>query len=85
VERLAADLRAEFPDLRGFSMRSIWEMKRLSMAYSEPDFLRQPVAELKRTKKFAHSDFLQQAVAEFGSGEIQTQPAPEKLAQALAA
>ena len=36
VERLAADLRAEFPGLRGFSMRSIWEMKRLYMAYSEP-------------------------------------------------
>jgi len=61
VERLAADLRAEFPGLRGFSMRSIWEMKRLFMAYSEPEFLQQAVAELKRTKKSAHSDFPQQA------------------------
>jgi len=27
VERLAADLRAEFPDLRGFSPRNIWDMR----------------------------------------------------------
>jgi hypothetical protein len=69
--------------LRGFSLRSIWEMKRLYMAYSEPEFLRQAVAELKRRKKSTRSDFLQQAVAELGGAEIQTQTVPERLAQAV--
>jgi len=27
VERLAADLRAEFPDMRGFSDANIWRMR----------------------------------------------------------
>ena len=83
VERLAADLRAEFPDLRGFSARSIWEMKRLYLAYSKPDFLRQAVAELKRMEKSAHSEFLQQAVAELGKIKTLAQPVPEILSQAV--
>lgn len=83
VERLAADLRAEFPDMRGFSARSIWEMKRLYLAYSEPDFLRQAVAALKRMEKSAHSEFLQQAVAELGKIKTLAQPVPEILSQAV--
>jgi len=49
VERLAEDLRAEFPNMRGFSARSIWEMKRFYIAFTGPDFLRQLVAELKKS------------------------------------
>jgi len=48
VERLAADLRAEFPDMRGFSGRNVWDMKRLYLACSEPEFLQQAVAEMGR-------------------------------------
>src|SRR6185312_12073445 len=39
VEQLAADLRGAFPDMRGFSARSIWDMKRLYMACSDREFL----------------------------------------------
>jgi predicted nuclease of restriction endonuclease-like (RecB) superfamily len=46
VERLSADLRAEFPDMRGFSGRNIWDMRRFFETYSSESFLRQVVAEL---------------------------------------
>ncbi len=46
VEVLARDLRAEFPKMRGFSARSLWEMRRFFEAYGTSDFLRQAVAEL---------------------------------------
>ena len=81
VERLAADLRAEFPDMRGFSARSIWEMKRLYLAYSEPEFLQQAVAELRR--KPTRLGFLPQAVAEMGKIKISAQSSPEILSQAV--
>ena len=81
VERLAADLRAEFPDMRGFSGRNVWNMKRLYLACSEPEFLQQAVAELRR--KPALSGFLPQAVAEIGSAEILQQPAKDTLSLAV--
>jgi len=81
VERLASDLRAAFPNLRGFSARSIWEMKRLCLAYSEPEFLLQAVAGLRR--KPADFEFLPQVVAEIGKLDISAQPAPEVLSQAV--
>jgi len=81
VERLAADLRAEFPDLRGFSGRSVWDMKRFYLACSEPEFLQQVVAELRR--KPGLSGFLPQAVAEMGRAEIHQQPAEETLSHAV--
>jgi predicted nuclease of restriction endonuclease-like (RecB) superfamily len=81
VERLAADLRAEFPDMRGFSGRSVWDMKRFYLACSEPEFLQQVVAELRR--KPGLSGFLPQAVAEMGRAEIHQQPAEETLSHAV--
>ena len=81
VERLSADLRTEFPDMRGFSARSIWEMKRLYLAYSDPDFLQQAVAELRR--KPTRLGFLPQAVAEIGKIKNLAQPALENLSQAV--
>ncbi len=45
VERLAADLRAAFPDMSGFSARNVWDMRRLYETYTAPEFLRQAVAE----------------------------------------
>ncbi|TVS21208.1 MAG: DUF1016 domain-containing protein [Planctomycetaceae bacterium] len=44
VERLSADLQAEFPDMRGFSGRNLRDMKRMWLAYSAPEFWRQAVA-----------------------------------------
>jgi predicted nuclease of restriction endonuclease-like (RecB) superfamily len=81
VERLAADLRAEFPDMRGFSDRNVWDMKRFYLACSEPEFLQQVVAELRR--KPGLSGFLPQAVAEMGRAEIHQQPAEETLSHAV--
>ncbi len=46
VERLAADLRAAFPDMTGFSARNLRDMKRSWLAYSAPKFWRKPVAKL---------------------------------------
>jgi predicted nuclease of restriction endonuclease-like (RecB) superfamily len=46
VERLSSDLRAEFPDMRGFSARNIWDMRRFFEAYGTDEFLRQAAAEI---------------------------------------
>ena len=46
VERLAADLRAAFPDMSGFSGRNLRDMKRMWLAYSGADFWRQAVAKM---------------------------------------
>ena len=44
AERLAADLRTEFPDMRGFSARNLRDMKRMWLAYSDHEFWRQAAA-----------------------------------------
>ena len=49
VERLAADLRAAFPDLRGLSVANLWRMKQIYLAHTSPEFLAQVVRELKTT------------------------------------
>jgi predicted nuclease of restriction endonuclease-like (RecB) superfamily len=49
VERLAADLRKEFPDLRGFSGRNLRDMRRFHLAYSDAESRRQAVAKLPPT------------------------------------
>ncbi len=47
VERLAADLRAEFSDMTGFSPRNLWDIKRFYETYAAvPEKLRQLVAEI---------------------------------------
>ena len=67
--------------MRGFSGRNVWDMKRLYLAYSEPEFLQHAVAELRRKPDL--SGFLPQAVAEMGRAEILQQPAEETLSQAV--
>lgn len=66
VEMVAADLRAAFPDMKGFSARNIWDMKRLYEAYTTPDFLSQVVRALAKPTS---RPILPQAVAELGPGE----------------
>lgn len=45
IDRLAADLRAEFPGMRGFSPRSLRYMRTFAAAYPE-EILQQPAAQL---------------------------------------
>lgn len=47
VERLSADLKAEFPEMTGFSPRNLWDIKRFYETYADaPELLRQVVAEV---------------------------------------
>ncbi|WP_328296160.1 PDDEXK nuclease domain-containing protein [Kineococcus sp. NBC_00420] len=47
IDRLAADLRDAFPDLRGFSVRNLHYMRAVAAAWpEESDFLQSPSAEL---------------------------------------
>lgn len=48
VERLAADLRSEFPDLRGFSNQNVWRMKQLYLDHTSEEFFSQVVREFER-------------------------------------
>jgi predicted nuclease of restriction endonuclease-like (RecB) superfamily len=80
VERLAADLRAEFPDMRGFSSFNVWRMRQLYVEYSGNEFLAQAVPELRRLK------FLAQPVPEMEPSIPAPSPErnpPEILAQAV--
>ena len=49
IERLSADIRAEFPDLTGFSPRNIWRMRAFYVAYTEGvENLTQAASEIPR-------------------------------------
>lgn len=75
VEMVAAELRAAFPDMSGFSPRNLRDMKRFYLAYSDPEFWRQPVAKLN--DKSPSSAIWRQAVAKLGNGELLPQPVAE--------
>ena len=64
VDRLAADLRNEFPDISGFSARNLWNMRRLVEAYSNAGVLAQAVQEIENLEEDA---ILRQAAAELES------------------
>ena len=51
VERLAADLRAEFPDMRGFSGANVWAMRRVYVEYACGPILQQLVEEMQTPLK----------------------------------
>ncbi|MBE9012686.1 DUF1016 domain-containing protein, partial [Pseudanabaenaceae cyanobacterium LEGE 13415] len=47
VERLSIDLKAEFPNMTGFSPRNLWDIKRFYETYADaPELLRQLVTEI---------------------------------------
>lgn len=46
VERFAADLRAGFPDMHGFSRANVWRMRQFFETYSASEFLAQLAREL---------------------------------------
>lgn len=69
VERLASDLRAEFPDMRGFSARTLRDTKRFYLAYSDESLWPQAVANLKAEGVASDSrEIWPQAVAKLRSG-----------------
>ena len=47
VERLAADLRTEFPSMRGFSPANVWRMRQFYEVYSSGAFLAQAAPAFK--------------------------------------
>jgi predicted nuclease of restriction endonuclease-like (RecB) superfamily len=47
IDRLSADLREEFPDMEGFSVRNLGNMKRFAKTWSSPEILQQPVAKIQ--------------------------------------
>lgn len=77
VEAVARDLQSTFPGTKGFSARNVWDMRRLFQTYSDPEILRQAVAELDNSliaKKHKISvgdgdQFLRQVVAEIPWGQ----------------
>lgn len=50
VARLAADLRQEFPGVRGFSVQNLWYMRQFFLAYSGSEKLQPLVGEISWTK-----------------------------------
>ena len=82
VENFASDLRAEFPDVRGFSPFNIWRMRQLYLEYSSPDFLAQAVPESEKRR----GKFLPQPVAETkasANDPFQEKLVPSTLTQSL--
>ena len=69
VEQIASDLRAEFTDLRGFSRDNLWRMRRLFEEYSKPDFLAQPVPELKSIGKTTLAQLVPESPALTAQGD----------------
>lgn len=77
VERLSHDLVKAFPEVRGFSARNLWDMRRFYEAYGRPSILQQAVAELRnmlpvqamRGLPESPAEFLRQAVAEIPWGQ----------------
>jgi predicted nuclease of restriction endonuclease-like (RecB) superfamily len=67
IERLAKDLRSEFPDTRGFSVRNIAYMKAFAEAWPEAVFMQQPVAELQ-INDLQQNIIMQQLVAQIPWG-----------------
>ncbi|ACL17343.1 DUF1016 N-terminal domain-containing protein [Methanosphaerula palustris] len=46
IDRLAGDLRHEFPEMKGFSPRNLKYMRRLAEAWPDPSIVPQPVAQI---------------------------------------
>ncbi len=74
VEMVAADLRAAFPQMTGFSARNVWDMRRLNEAYTAAEIL------AEAAKERAHRTalpILRQPVAELATDIKRPQPAAE--------
>ena len=73
VERLSADLRAEFEDMKGLSVRNLRYMREFAKAYPHFSILQQPAAKLMSpentgdSQRASASRFLQQPAANSAS------------------
>ena len=76
VEMLSHDLQKAFPGISGFSARNLWDMRRFYSVYSDPQILRQAVAEFG---KIDRSKKLPQPVAEIGTRAKLTEKLPREL------
>ncbi len=54
VDNLSKDLKSEFPDMKGFSVRNLKYMRALAEAYNDPEFVQQAVAQIP----WGHNCFL---------------------------
>lgn len=68
IDRLASDLRLEFPDMKGFSLRNIKYMRAFAEAY--PDLVQQPAAQSIGVEKQQYI-IMQQAAAQLPWGHHQ--------------
>jgi predicted nuclease of restriction endonuclease-like (RecB) superfamily len=50
VEKLAADLQAEFPSIKGFSVQNVWYMRQFYLAYHASERLQPLVGEISWAK-----------------------------------
>lgn len=66
VEVVSADLRRAFPQMKGFSPRNVWDMRRLYETYTAPEFLEKPV---QQTSRHTPAQILRQLVAEIPWGQ----------------
>ncbi len=65
IERLASDLKLEFPDMKGLSLRNIKYMRAFAEAYPHFVVVQQSVAQSKNPESF---EFVQQSVAQLPWG-----------------
>ena len=64
IERLSVDLKTEFEDMKGLSVRNLRYMREFAKAYPHFSILQPLVAKLPKTKKLkTESEFLQPLVA----------------------
>lgn len=47
--QIAKDLKKQFPDSKGFSLRNLIYMKKFALCYSKNEFVQQPVAQISRS------------------------------------
>jgi predicted nuclease of restriction endonuclease-like (RecB) superfamily len=66
VEMVAADLRAAFPGMRGFSTRNVWDMRRFYAAYTTLDITAGMLGKIHANQPIP---ILRQAVAEIPWGQ----------------
>jgi predicted nuclease of restriction endonuclease-like (RecB) superfamily len=63
IERLAADLKAEFPDFKGFSIRNLKYMRAFAAAWPEFEIRQGLLAQLKQAK-YQHDTIVQASLAQ---------------------
>lgn len=64
IDRLADDLKSEFPDMQGLSVRNIKYMRAFAEAYPQFTIVQEPLAQLGTSSKKNHSSITQQAAAQ---------------------